>query len=1065
METIITLALKSVAVLAIFVLVYHFLLRRLTFFHTNRAFLLLGIIASVTFPFIEITQTVYIERPVENIVISQPLMTPMAMVLESQPQVEPFDYAQLLMYLYLAVVLFFIGKMVVELSSLFRLIRSGAIEKKDGFVMVTLSRKLTPFSFFKYICYSAHDKNNADLPLIIDHEKVHAREWHSIDLLISHLYRAVFWINPLAWLLKRQIGENLEFIADAQAKSQHNESVNYERALLSSAASHMQPALANNFFTPFIKERIAMLQKEASATWNAYKYALILPVMVLFIYSFNVVEEVEFVDVPAEDQKLEENQNQTEHQVDPLISDSTLSKNSDTEESQKEVTKTSSYGVYDITTATTGSDLVKYASEINSRRSYQIQFNNIKENNGKLSQFEVWTEFDGETSNHKMTLELGENDLYLLRDLDDKMLLNNDASTETFYFTSKGVILEKEDWTYGDMKTINTLPQERFNLENNSFTNGRVTFKIVKTTTDKSLKEFKQQLKNAYDVDFKWSGLKRKNGVITAIKIQLDDNNGSVMKKSQKNSIGIDDLCIHGDLSESQNSWSLNNCDKDSYAAIGFMTNDFRLDSIRDIIDIQNLNMDTIHLNMMTGFKEINIDSIINQSITTIHDINTDSLIQSHDFSIENIESLKNDTLNKSTLIILNNVDPSRETLYSNNAQKFQPLLIVNGVISNFKIEDFSDSEMIESVTVLKGDEATALYGEKGNNGVVMIVTKAGTTLDKEAVLKEREEVLQERRDAIEELREVKSEKRKAILEERRATLEKLRDSKIKEREALIEQRSHVKEQRRAQLEQRRNLTIQQSNQVLSDKELANRVGDKGIHIEKFDRESILKAIGDEEKGYLYYDNATYFFVVENDKLNVFDRWGNYIDLNDKAIFYNSIGDEKAYVIVNGEKLVFEKDEIRRGNRMYINRGDGKFLEKIAGQPTKYYEGIDMSTASDYVKQKSTTSINKLSKFADSLLDSRAKTSIAATVKETNEAIFATNDMSKEGFVKLEQQLEKAGHSFKLVTHFMKSGTLKSLKFKINNSTSAMEANKGVKSVRISFRDGTDTPIVIMESN
>lgn len=912
METIITLALKSVAVLAIFVLVYHFLLRRLTFFHTNRAFLLLGIIASVTFPFIEITQTVYIERPVENIVISQPLMTPMAMVLESQPQVEPFDYAQLLMYLYLAVVLFFIGKMVVELSSLFRLIRSGAMEKKDGFVMVTLSRKLTPFSFFKYICYSAHDKNNVDLPLIIDHEKVHAREWHSIDLLISHLYRAVFWINPLAWFIKRQIGENLEFIADAQTKSQHNESINYERALLSSVASHMQPALANNFFTPFIKKRITMLQKEASATWNAYKYALILPVMVLFIYSFNVVEEVKFVDVVIENQ--EENQNQNQNQVDPFISDSTLSKNSDTEESQKEVTKTSSYGVYDITTATTGSDLIKYASEINSRRSYQIQFNNIKENNGKLSQFEVWTEFDGETSNHKMTLELGENDLYLLRDLDDKMLLNNDASTETFYFTSKGVILEKEDWTYGDIKTINTLPQERFNLENNSFTNGRVTFKIVKTTTDKSLKEFKQQLKNAYNVDFKWSGLKRKNGVITAIKIQLDDNNGSVMKKSQKNSNGIDDLCIHGDLSESQNSWSLNNCDKDSYAAIGFVTNDFRLDSIRDIMDIQNLKMDTIHLNMMAGFKEINIDSIINQSITTIHDINTDSLIQSLDFSIENIESLKNDTLNKSTLIILNNVDPSRETLYSNNAQKLQPLLIVNGVISNFKIEDFSDSEMIESVTVLKGDEATALYGEKGNNGVVMIVTKAGTTLDKEAVLKEREEVLQERHDAIEELREVKSEKRKAILEERRATMEKLRDSKIKEREALIEQRSHAKEQRRAELEQRRA-----------------------------------------------------YMIAERDSL--------------KQSFQNSM------IVVKG------------------------------------YNSDHNGTA------------------------------------------FHLQDLTKSGFKKLQQDLENAGHTFELITHKMRGGKLKKLKFKLNDNTSSIESNKGVKSVHVTFNENSSTPMVIIESN
>ena len=53
------------------------------------------------------------------------------------------------------------------------------------------------------------------MDLILKHEKVHARDWHSIDLLLTHLYRAVFWINPLAWMIKRQVGENLEFIADA----------------------------------------------------------------------------------------------------------------------------------------------------------------------------------------------------------------------------------------------------------------------------------------------------------------------------------------------------------------------------------------------------------------------------------------------------------------------------------------------------------------------------------------------------------------------------------------------------------------------------------------------------------------------------------------------------------------------------------------------------------------------------------------------------------------------------------------------------------------------------------
>ncbi|WP_405371133.1 M56 family metallopeptidase [Nonlabens sp. Asnod2-A12] len=298
METAIEYLLKSAGVLSIFVLVYHFLLRRLTFFNANRWFLLAGIAASILFPLVEITQTVYVEQPEQVVYLPQQLATPMASVLQ-QPTVEEtavaFDYAMLFFYLYVAISIFFIGKMIVELSSLRSLISSGDKKRSGKFVIVTLSRKLTPFSFFNYICYSTSDQQSPELDLILEHEKVHAREWHSIDLIASHLFKALFWINPLVWLLKRQIGENLEFIADSKAKVKNTTGISYERTLLSAAASHMQPALANNFFTPFIKKRIVMLQKEASANWNAYKYALILPVIVLFLYSFNVVEEIEYV--------------------------------------------------------------------------------------------------------------------------------------------------------------------------------------------------------------------------------------------------------------------------------------------------------------------------------------------------------------------------------------------------------------------------------------------------------------------------------------------------------------------------------------------------------------------------------------------------------------------------------------------------------------------------------------------------------------------------------------------------------------------------------------------------
>jgi len=72
--------------------------------------------------------------------------------------------------------------------------------------------------------------------------------------------------------------------------------------------------------------------------------------------------------------------------------------------------------------------------------------------------------------------------------------------------------------------------------------------------------------------------------------------------------------------------------------------------------------------------------------------------------------------------------------------------------------------------------------------------------------------------------------------------------------------------------------------------------------------------------------------------------------------------------------------------------------------------------------------------------------------------------MTMEGFERLQADLEKAGHSFELITHKMRSGKLKKLKFNLNNSTSAINTNKGVKLVRITFNQNDNVPMVMMES-
>lgn len=56
--------------------------------------------------------------------------------------------------------------------------------------------------------------------------------------------------------------------------------------------------------------------------------------------------------------------------------------------------------------------------------------------------------------------------------------------------------------------------------------------------------------------------------------------------------------------------------------------------------------------------------------------------------------------------------------------QPYQPLYVIDGVISTKEDMDKFKPEQIESIDVLKGEKATAAYGDKGKNGVIIIRIK-----------------------------------------------------------------------------------------------------------------------------------------------------------------------------------------------------------------------------------------------------------------------------------------------------------------------------------------------------
>ena len=291
--------LKASAVIALFFVCYKLFLQRETFFNHNRWFLITGLVSACVIPFIIIP--IYVEYSPTPIQINTLLTATEATFTPETP----FDYMQLLSGVYMVGVIILFVKLIIDLISLHKLMRSGTKTIQGKFTHIETTKNHPPFSFFKWIVYNPTQFKTQELQDIITHEKAHASHFHSIDIMLSQLVTILFWFNPIVWFYKKSIAQNLEFIADEKAQQHVTSTKDYQLLLLKTNASQLQSSITTNFYTSLIKKRIVMLQKSKSNPKNIYKYALILPMLAFFLMSFNT----ETIYVEIQKDKVSETKN------------------------------------------------------------------------------------------------------------------------------------------------------------------------------------------------------------------------------------------------------------------------------------------------------------------------------------------------------------------------------------------------------------------------------------------------------------------------------------------------------------------------------------------------------------------------------------------------------------------------------------------------------------------------------------------------------------------------------------------------------------------------------------
>jgi len=139
------------------------------------------------------------------------------------------------------------------------------------------------FSFFNKIFA---DNELEGQETIMKHELVHAKQWHSADVIFFELFTAMNWFNPVTYLYKNAIKTIHEFIADETAASTLENKSAYALLLVSNVFDTQPEQLTNSFYNQsLLKRRIIMLHKTKSRKVAILKYGLSVPLfagMVIF---------------------------------------------------------------------------------------------------------------------------------------------------------------------------------------------------------------------------------------------------------------------------------------------------------------------------------------------------------------------------------------------------------------------------------------------------------------------------------------------------------------------------------------------------------------------------------------------------------------------------------------------------------------------------------------------------------------------------------------------------------------------------------------------------------------
>jgi TonB family protein len=268
--------------LCFFLVLYIVLLKHETDFKLKRGYLLTALAASVILPLFHFSSSGNVVPSLKDFV--PPSWLPEVTIGANgtaavQNTTSTFDVWLYAYILYDIGVILFLALFVIQLVRLLRMIYTAASYRYEKYIIIESKENRSAFSFFRFIFIGQVQQLSADeKQQIIDHERVHVEQLHSIDILVVNLLSIFFWFNPCMKVYKKIFVQLHEFEADARAVT--NRDMNDYCSLLAKVALLSADfTLANHFSNSLTVKRIEMMRtiKSKIKRWKIAAVAAILP--------------------------------------------------------------------------------------------------------------------------------------------------------------------------------------------------------------------------------------------------------------------------------------------------------------------------------------------------------------------------------------------------------------------------------------------------------------------------------------------------------------------------------------------------------------------------------------------------------------------------------------------------------------------------------------------------------------------------------------------------------------------------------------------------------------------